>query len=118
MRRLTNVMPYLVALIPQIVFHNYTFVLLSTILIGFISGWTLTIKGVFMKMAIVQLAFYSLLFLTNKSNIEYLNDVLGNFGLSSYLLPFLFIIFNTLNISFLFLLGRKIQKLLYSNLSF
>lgn len=117
MKSIKNTLPYLIALIPQILIANYTVMLISVILIGFIAGWFLTDKKVFVKMMIFQFAFFTILFFTTNDNIHYLESVIENIGLPSILLPVIFILFNTLNISILFLFGFKLQKLTFSKVS-
>ncbi|WP_209405586.1 hypothetical protein [Pseudozobellia sp. WGM2] len=117
MRNIKYTLPFITALFPQVLFENYTFILVCTIVIGFIGGWFLTDRNVFLKMIISQLIFFGILFYTANKNISYLDHVVENLGLSTFLIDVTFILFNTLNISLLFLFGFKFQKLILNNFS-
>jgi hypothetical protein len=109
-----NWVPVIIALIPQIIFENYPYILLSTIGIGFISGWFVTEKKVFLKILILQLLFFIFLFYSSNKNIQYLNEVIQNLGLPAFLIDFVFIAFNTLNITILFYFGYRLQRLIFN----
>ncbi len=117
MKIIKNILPFIIALLPQIVFENYTYIVVSTIAIGFIGGLFVKYKKVFLKIVILQFVFFSLLFYLTNDNIFYLNNVVQNLGLPLLLTPVIFILFNTLNISILFSFGYWLQKLVFSNFS-
>ncbi|MEL6941236.1 MAG: hypothetical protein AAFO82_01085 [Bacteroidota bacterium] len=115
MKLLKNNIPFLLALLPQILFSNYMLVLITTIGIGFLGAWLIEGNRVFLKMLVLQLVFFSILFLLKKDNILYLDQVIQNLELPSVIVPILFILFNTLNIAILFFFGYKFQRLLFKN---
>lgn len=117
MKIIKNVLPIVIALIPQIAFENYTYTLVSVIIIGFISGWFLNDKKVFLKALIFQLVFFAILYYLTKNNIFYLNNVAENLGLPTLVIPIIFILFNILNFSILFSFGYRLQKLILNNSS-
>ncbi|PZX38989.1 hypothetical protein LX97_02354 [Nonlabens dokdonensis] len=115
MNIIKNILPIAIALIPQIIFENYTYVLISIIIIGFISGWFLNDKKIFLKALILQLVFFTILYCITNKNISYLNNVAENLGMPAFIIPVIFILFNTLNFSILFSFGYRLQKLTFNN---
>lgn len=117
MKIVKNILPIIIALIPQIIFENYTYTLVSIIVIGFISGWFLHDKKVFLKSLIFQLVFFTILYYLTNNNIFYLNNVAENLGLPTLVIPIIFVLFNILNFSILFSFGYRLQKLIFNNSS-
>lgn len=117
MNPIKNWLPFLIALVPQILFENYNYVLVLTIVIGFLAGWFVTDRKIFTKMFLIQLVFFSALFYSTTKNIAYLNQVIENLGMPSFLIDIIFILFNTLNIAILFLFGYRLQKLIFKKFS-
>lgn len=115
MKRIKNTLPFILALVPQLLFEKYIYVLIITIIIGFIGAWIQEDKKIFSKMLIIQLIFFSIIFYFTKDNISYLNNVAENLKLPAFLITIIFILFNTLNISILFLFGYRLQKLVFNN---
>ncbi|CAL2082516.1 hypothetical protein [Tenacibaculum sp. 190524A02b] len=115
MKRIKNTLPFILALVPQLLFEKYIYVLIITIIIGFIGAWIQEDKKIFSKMLIIQLIFFSIIFYFTKDNISYLNNVAENLKLPAFLITIIFILFNTLNISILFLFGYRFQKLVFNN---
>lgn len=117
MKTIKNILPFIILLFPQVIFENYTYILVSTITIGFICGRVLDDKNVFLKALIFQFIFFTMLFYITNKNIFYLNNIAENLGLSTLLIPVVFVLFNSLNISILFLFGYKLNKLIFSNVN-
>lgn len=114
MKIIKSFLPLILALIPQFIFENYTLVVLFTVAVGFAGGWLLEDKKIFLKMALFQLIFFSILFFVSRGNVFYLNEVMQNLKLPLFLIPIVFILFNTLNVAILFLFGYRIQKLVFN----
>jgi len=111
MKNILNYLPYIVVLITQFLINNYTIILLTTILIGFIAAFTIERKRVFLKSFLIAIVVFTTVFLIYQSRIEYLKGILENLGLSSVLIYVLFPLFNALNTAILFLIGYKIGVL-------
>lgn len=112
MKKLTSNGPYIIALIPQFIFTNYIWVLISTVLIGFIASYVVSPVKVFGKMFILEFILFFVLFFMLKERVFYLKDVLLYFQVPSMFLSIVLPIFNALNISILFFAGYKSGRLL------
>ncbi|AXG70232.1 hypothetical protein KORDIASMS9_02471 [Kordia sp. SMS9] len=115
MKLIKEYLLYFMAVLPQIFLEDYYIILLATVSIGFIAGYLIQSKKVFLKMMIIQLIVISILFYLHHDRIAYIETILQNLGLSLILIPVIFIVFNTLNIAILFFFGYKIQDLIASN---
>ena len=105
-------LPYLLAVIPQILFKEYTWIVFSTIAIGFLSSLLIgRQQAVFLKIFIAELIVFGLLFFVSRDHVLYFDDVFKNLGISTALIPIVFIVFNVLNISLLFYFGYKVHNL-------
>lgn len=113
MKNILNYLPYIVVLIAQFLINNYTIILISTILIGFIAAYRIERKRVFFKCFIIGLAVFIVVFLVYESRVEYLKGILVNLGLSRIFIYVLFPLFNALNTAILFFFGYKIGVLFY-----
>lgn len=111
MKNILNYLPYIVVLIAQFLINNYSIILITTILIGFIAAFTIERKRVFLKSFLIAIVVFTTVFLIYQSRIEYLKGILENLGLSSVLIYVLFPLFNALNTAILFLIGYKIGVL-------
>jgi len=117
MKKVINYIPYIIAaLLPQFIFKDYLWILISTILIGFITQLFMKNKKFFLKLFLIELVLFSIVFFIHKNRIVYLNDVAHNLELPEIVLMFLFPIFNALNISILFFLGYKLSSLLFGGI--
>ncbi len=111
MKIIKNILPYLLATLPQIVLENYILMIAVTVIIGFFGGYVLEDKKVFLKILALQFLVFSILFFISRDHISYLDGVLTNLGMTTLLVPIVFITFNVLNISILFFFGYKLQNL-------
>lgn len=116
MKKILNYLPYIVALVPQFIFENYTLVLVSTILIGFIAQFFIHREKVFLKIFILETIVFSIIFFLLKDRVFYLNEVSNNLGFSEILIIICFPLLNAVNVSILFFFGYKISNLLSSQM--
>ncbi len=112
MNKTLNYLPILIALFPQFLFEDYELIMITTILIGIIAYFSLGNQNVFFRIFLSQLFVFSIAFLIYENRIFYLYEVFRNFELPELLLVMLFILFNTLNISLLFIFGYKIGSVI------
>lgn len=112
MKNPINYLPYLLALLPQFIFQNYTLVIIGTILTGLIAAYFVAATRVFGKMFIIELFAFTIVFFMLKDRVAYLNGVLNSFALPAIALSIIFPVFNALNIAILFFTGYKLGRLL------
>lgn len=117
MKKLINYWPFVLAVLPQLVFTNYIWVLISTILIGFIAYYFIPAQKVFGKMFIIELVLFFILFLIVQDRVFYIKDVLKHFGLPTFTLLIILPFFNALNVGILFFTGYQIGRLLLGKLN-
>jgi hypothetical protein len=113
MKNLLNYLPYIVVLIAPFLINNYTIILISTILIGFIAAFKIERKKVFLKCFIIGIVVFTIVFLIYQSRVDYVKGLLVNLGLSSVFIFVLFPLFNALNTAILFFFGYKMGVLFY-----
>lgn len=111
MKKIINLWPYFVALLPQFFVENYLWLTITLILIGCISKFFLKEKGVFLKMFLLELIVFTIVFFVFGDRVSYLHGILENSGLPSFLLSLLFILFNALNVAILFFTGYTLSSL-------
>jgi hypothetical protein len=111
MKKLLYRAPYLIALVPQFIFEYYACIVLGVILIGLLLGSYTAEKSVFGKIFFIEALIFSVVYYTTKERVFYLGDIFTNLGVSTYLVPVLFVIFNALNIAILFFFGYKLGQL-------
>jgi len=117
MKTLLKNILFIIAMIPQLIFKQYEWVLISIIVIGFTAAFFINHKKVFIKILILELIVFSILFFIRMENIFYFDNVFENFGISKLFVPIIFIIFNVLNISILFIFGYKLQVLMFKKIT-
>ncbi|GAA0731504.1 hypothetical protein GCM10009430_43810 [Aquimarina litoralis] len=113
MKKILNYWPYLIALIPQFIFNNYLLIVITTFLVGLTSRFYIKNKWVLVKMFLLELLTFTIIFLIVGDRIFYLDEILLNLNLSESLLVIIFPIFNALNISILFFTGYMLGTLLF-----
>ncbi len=111
MKKILNYLPYIVVLITQFLIDNYTIILISTILIGFIAAFRIEHKKVFLKSFVTAFIVFTTVFLIYQSRVDYVRDILVNLGLSSVFIYVFFPLLNALNTAILFFFGYKIGTL-------
>ncbi|BFM44001.1 hypothetical protein CFS9_26420 [Flavobacterium sp. CFS9] len=112
MKNILNYLPYIVVLLAQFLINNYTVILILTIVTGFIAGFKIENKSVFLKCFLIGLVVSTTVFLIYESRVEYVKELLVNIGLSSLFIYVLFPLFNALNTAILFFFGYKIGTLI------
>lgn len=112
MKNILNYLPYIVVLLAQFLINNYTAILILTIVTGFIAGFKIENKRVFLKCFLIGLVVSTTVFLIYESRVEYVKELLVNIGLSSIFIYVLFPLFNALNTAILFFFGYKIGTLI------
>ncbi len=110
--RIKNYLPYLLALLPQVIFSQYLLVVLTTVLIGFLAAWFIEGRRVFLRMLGIQFVFFLVLFLVFQANISYLGQIMSNLKMPAIIVPILFVLFNTLNLAILFFFGYKVARMI------
>ncbi|MFH7014646.1 hypothetical protein [Flavobacterium sp. FlaQc-47] len=108
MKNIFNYAPYVFVLIIQFLINNYTIILISTILIGFVAAFKIERKKVFLKSFIIGIVVFTTVFFIYESRIEYVKTLIVNLGLPNVLIYVFFPLFNALNTSILFFFGYKI----------
>ncbi len=111
MKKVINQWPFLIALLPQFFIDDYLWIIITVILIGSISRFFLKDKRVFIKMFVMELIVFSIIFFVFKDRVFYLHGTLESVGLPNILLSVLFILFNALNIAILFFAGYALSTL-------
>ncbi|MEP0264428.1 hypothetical protein [Dokdonia sp.] len=111
MKKILNYLPYIVVLIIQFLIDNYTIILISIILIGFIASFKIERKKVFLKSFVIAFIVFATIFLMYQSRVDYIKDLLVNLGLSSAFIYVFFPLLNALNTAILFFFGYKIGTL-------
>ncbi len=112
MKKLFNYWPYVVALLPQFIFDNYLWIMITIILIGIIANLFIKRKMVFLKMFVLELITISVVYFVYENRILYLSEVFENLNISEIFVSISFLVFNALNISILFFFGFKLSSLL------
>ncbi|WP_299315150.1 hypothetical protein [uncultured Aquimarina sp.] len=112
MKKVINYWPYLLALLPQFIFTNYTLIVVTVILIGFISGYAAKNKLVVVKMIILELIVFSIVLFVYKDRIFYLDEIFKNLEIPIIMLSIVVPVFNALNITVLFFMGYTLSSLL------
>jgi len=102
MKKIINQWPYFLALLPQFFVEDYMWLIITVILIGCISRFFLKEKYICIKLFVLELIVFSILFFILNDRIFYLEGILENLEVPNILLPILFILFNALNITILF----------------
>lgn len=116
MKKLINHWPYVMAILPQLIFTDYIWVIISTILIGSIAYYFIPAQKVFGKIFIIELVLFFILFFIVQDRVFYMKDVLKHFGLPTFILLVIFPFFNALNVGILFFTGYQISRLLLDKL--
>lgn len=117
MKKILNYLPFIVVLIPQFLINNYIIILLFTILIGFLSFFTIERKRVFLKCFLFGIAVFTTVFLIYESRVDYVNGLLINLGLSRLFIYVVFPVFSALNTTILFFFGYKTAQLFFDKKS-
>ncbi|MEO7976398.1 hypothetical protein [Flavobacterium sp.] len=107
MKKILNYLPFIVVLLAQFLINNYTIILIFTILIGFMAGFKIERKRVFLKHFIIGLIVFTAVFLLYESRVVYVKSLFVNLGLSSVFIYVLFPLFSALNTAILFAFGFK-----------
>ncbi|MHA7059721.1 hypothetical protein ACWGOQ_0021015 [Aquimarina sp. M1] len=111
MKKVINYWPYFIALIPQFIFNDYIWIVISIIFIGFISQYSIKNNLVFIKMMIIELIVFSMILFIFSDRIFYLKGILENLEIPEILLSICIPIFNSLNVAILFFTGYKLGSL-------
>jgi hypothetical protein len=104
--------PLLLALPFQFLFQDYSWIVISTILAGFVAQLLTEDKRLFLKVFIIELVIFALIFMYFSNRISYLDHVFQNLRLPEFLIGGFFVAFNALNIATLFFMGYKVSSLI------
>ncbi|HWK07169.1 MAG TPA: hypothetical protein VNS58_26235 [Puia sp.] len=108
MKKIINYWPYGLALLPQFIFADYSWVIISVVAIGMISTRFIGARNVFWKMFIIELILFSLFFFIVRDRLFYVKGVLKYFEMPEFLLLLVPPVFNALNTAVLFCVGREL----------
>ena len=111
MKNIINQWLYIAALLPQFLFEDYMWLVITVILIGGVSRFFLKDKRVFVKLFCLELIVFTIVFFIFQDRVFYLQGVFESIELPSILLSIVFVIFNALNIAILFFTGYKLTGL-------
>lgn len=112
MKNILNYIPYLLVVALQFIVENYTLLLLSIILIGFLASFKIERNKVFLKSFLIAFIVFITVFLIYQSRVDYIKELLVNLGLPSLFVFVFFPLVNALNTAILFFFGYKIGTLL------
>lgn len=112
--RVIRICYYSLVLIPQFLFQDYEYILISTVLAGLISH-AVQIDFRFKLLFFMELIIFSFFFVLYKERIFYLFDSFNDFGIPSILIYIVSALFNALNVSILFYFGYNLYALLVKN---
>ena len=111
MKKILNYLPYILVILIQFLMSNYSMILMTIILIGFVSPFTIKHRKVFLKTFLMALLVFTTVFLIYQSRLGYVKELLVNLGLPEFFVFVFFPVINALNTAILFFFGYSIGNL-------